>query len=240
MPHIKECYYFPHDSNARNDEKITWMRTVYGSEGYGWYWILIEMLRDQNDYKLNYGNKYACNALALQLQCNADAAHKFIEDCINEFNLFESDGEFFWSNSLIRRMKNKDEKSEKARQAALSRWDKKCNADAMQTQCDSNASKVNKSKVNKKDILPKPEKIKFADDVTMTEEEHRKLVEKLGEQKTADMIERLSLYKGSTGTKYKSDYKTILSWINKDKEKQRAEQVKPKYTSSVPPGFRVV
>lgn len=43
-------------------------------------------------------------------------------------------------------MEKKDEKSEKARQAALSRWEKKPNANAMQTQCDSNANKVKESK----------------------------------------------------------------------------------------------
>lgn len=75
--------------------------------------------------------------------------------------MFVSDGEFFWSETLIRRMQQYTEKSEKARKAAKARWAKSSNdkeseqtqcdrnANAMQTQCDRNASKVNKSKVNK-------------------------------------------------------------------------------------------
>jgi hypothetical protein len=159
----KDAYYFPHDSNARNDPKILAMRSVYGSEGYGWYWMIIEMLREQTDYKIKI-NKYTWNALAMQMQCTADAAQEFAYACINEFELLHSDGEYFWSESLLRRMKNYDEKSEKARKAALARWAKssngadpsdskqeqsECNADAMQTHSERNASKVNKSKVNK-------------------------------------------------------------------------------------------
>ncbi|MDQ7860585.1 DUF4373 domain-containing protein [Peribacillus frigoritolerans] len=53
----KDAYYFTHDSNARHDPKVTAMRGVYGSEGYGWYWMLIEMLRESNDYKLDMHSK---------------------------------------------------------------------------------------------------------------------------------------------------------------------------------------
>ncbi|GAB7387404.1 hypothetical protein BSNK01_12400 [Bacillaceae bacterium] len=163
---MKDAYYFPHDSNARNDTKILSMRSVYGAEGYGWYWIIIEMLREEKDYKIKM-SKYVWNALAMQMQCDCNAAKKFVEDCINEFELFKSDGEYFWSESLIRRMKNKDEKSEKARKAAIARWEKSSNdaasedfdenedeqcernADALQTHSERNAIKENKRKENK-------------------------------------------------------------------------------------------
>lgn len=67
-------------------------------------------------------------------------------------------------------------------------------------------------------------KIKYADFVTMTEEEYQKLVIKFGEQGATDKIENLSLYKGSKGAKYDSDYLTILSWerkSEKDKPKEK-------------------
>lgn len=62
-------------------------------------------------------------------------------------------------------------------------------------------------------------KIKYADFVTMTKEEYQKLIEQFNERGTKDRIERLSLYKGSTGKKYASDYLTILSWERKNKDK---------------------
>ena len=46
----KDAYYFPHDCNARNDPKILALRSVFGAEGYGVYWMLIEILREQPDY----------------------------------------------------------------------------------------------------------------------------------------------------------------------------------------------
>lgn len=62
--------------------------------------------------------------------------------------------------------------------------------------------------------------------VSLTEEEYQKLIDQFGESGTQDKMERLNLYKGSTGRKYDSDYMTILSWERKNKkdapeEKQR-------------------
>ncbi|MFS8215588.1 DUF4373 domain-containing protein [Paenibacillus polymyxa] len=126
---MKEAYYFSHDSNARHDPKITAMRGVYGSEGYGWYWILVEMMRESDGYKLDMRSKYAYYAFASQMQCDSDTAHKFIQDCITEFDLFAADETHFWSASLLRRMEKKEEKSEKARKAAEARWGKKTASD---------------------------------------------------------------------------------------------------------------
>lgn len=58
-----------------------------------------------------------------------------------------------------------------------------------------------------------PEKIKYAEFVRMTEEEHRKLVEQYGENATARMITVLDNYKGQSGKTYKSDYRAILNWV---------------------------
>ncbi|BBI32456.1 DUF4373 domain-containing protein [Cohnella abietis] len=122
---MKEAYYFSHDSNARHDPKIIPMRGVYGSAGYGWYWILIEMMREANGYKLDIQGKYIWNAYAQQMGCNSpEEACSFINDCINEFNLFSSDEHSFWSESLIRRMGKREEVIEKRKLAANARWNK--------------------------------------------------------------------------------------------------------------------
>ena len=56
-------------------------------------------------------------------------------------------------------------------------------------------------------------KINFADNVLMSNAEHETLVKKYGEEKTRLYIDKLSNYKASTGKKYKSDYRAILSWV---------------------------
>lgn len=152
---MKEAYYFAHDCNARNDTKILAMRSKYGSEGYGWYWMIIEILREQSDYKLK-NDKYLSVTLAMQMQCDCNAVALYIAECINEFELFQTDGEYIWSNSLIRRMKSRDIKSEKAKKAAEARWNKTSengeDTDAMQPQCECNAIKEKKRNKKKRNI----------------------------------------------------------------------------------------
>lgn len=62
----------------------------------------------------------------------------------------------------------------------------------------------------------------YAENVTLTEEEYGKLSEQFGSDGAKGKIENLSLYKGSTGKKYASDYLTILNWARKE------EKTKPK------------
>jgi hypothetical protein len=213
----KEAYYFSHDANARQDPKILAMMSVYGPEGYGWYWILVEMLREQSDFVLDKQGKYTFNAIAMQMHCNKDTAEKFVHDCINEFSLFDTDGNKFWSNSLLRRMAMKEEISQKRKKAAEKRWsNQEEDANGMQMHSKSNANgmqgkerKVKESKVNKN---------KYADYVSMTQQEYEKLVIQFGETGANERIVNLNLYKGSKGVKYKDDYLTILSWERKNKK----------------------
>jgi hypothetical protein len=137
---MKEAYYFSHDSNARHDPKITAMRGVYGSEGYGWFWILVEMMRESDGYQLSMQGKYVWNAFASQMNADASQAQQFIEDCIHEFDLFRSDGSFFWSESLMKRMEKRDEKSKKAAESARKRWENS-KKDANASEDNANASK---------------------------------------------------------------------------------------------------
>lgn len=68
-----------------------------------------------------------------------------------------------------------------------------------------------------KDIIPK---INFSEFVSLTEEEHQKLIAEHGEPKTTRMIGILNNYKGSSGKKYKSDYLAILNWVIKRVEEE--------------------
>ncbi|WMT42810.1 DUF4373 domain-containing protein [Paenibacillus sp. D2_2] len=162
---MKEAYYFSHDCNARHDPKMTAMRAAYGAEGYGWYWMLIEMMMESSDYKLDMQSKYTFNAFALQLQSETMQMQKFVQDCINEFELFVSDGQFFWSKSLLRRMEKRKKTSEKRSEAANKRWSNanasKSDANAMQN--DAKESKGKESKVNEniKDICVSDESNKY-------------------------------------------------------------------------------
>jgi len=65
----------------------------------------------------------------------------------------------------------------------------------------------------------KGEKTKFLDSVYLTQKQYKNLIDLLGQKKADDMIERLDLYVGSKGDKYKDHYKTILNWLKRDEDK---------------------
>ena len=116
----KKTFFFSHDANARNDEKILAVRMKHGMEGYGIYFAIIEKLLESTDYILlkDY------NMIAFELRTSAEKAKSVIED----FGLFEFTecGKLFYSKSLIDRMDALEEKRDKRREAgkkgAESRW----------------------------------------------------------------------------------------------------------------------
>lgn len=112
----KEAYYFSHDSNARNDEKIIELRMIHDWSGYGIYWAIIEMLRDSETYTL----KKKLKSLAFELRTSEEVIKSIIED----FDLFDFNEFEFWSNSLKTRMEIKNKKSKKMSEIASKRWEK--------------------------------------------------------------------------------------------------------------------
>lgn len=138
----KDTFYFSHDYNARSDEKIVKLLSLHGMAGYGVFWAIVENLyNNENRLELDY------EKIAFQLHIDDK---KIIESVINDFKLFKISEDNFSSKSVARRLKERDNKSEKARQSAFQRWNKedanasKNDANAMRTQCDSNAIKERK------------------------------------------------------------------------------------------------
>ena len=107
----KEAYYFSHDSNARNDEKILAVRMRHGAEGYGVYFMILERLLDSTKYM----SVKDYNVIAFDLRVSASVIKSVIED----FGLFvfTDDGKHFYSESLIRRMQPLDNLREQRRAA---------------------------------------------------------------------------------------------------------------------------
>lgn len=86
-----------------------------------------------------------------------------------------------------------------------------------------------KDKEEDKDIVtphvpPTEPKVQWAEYVSMTNAEHQKLLDTHGPVDTARLIEILDNYKGSSGKKYKSDYRAILSWVEDRLEEEKKRQ----------------
>jgi hypothetical protein len=133
----KNTFYFSHDYNTRNDEKIKELIFNYGMSGYGIYWSIIEELyQNTNVLHLNY------ERIAFELRADISS----IKSIINDFNLFVISGENFSSLSVQKRLDERNNKSEKARLSVNKRWS---DTNVLQTKYDSNTIKERKGKEKK-------------------------------------------------------------------------------------------
>lgn len=108
--------FFSHDSDAFYDEKIVGMRADYGFESYALWWFIIERMRKEEDFKLDY-NKKIFRSIKVLTGTTIDV-EKFINDCINEYELFILENEKFYSKSFLNRMNLMIEKQQKKSEQA--------------------------------------------------------------------------------------------------------------------------
>lgn len=97
--------YFGHDYGARYSPGLIALQIAMGAVGLALFWCLIEMLWENVGY-------YPCvyEAISYQLRwATPDDVRRVVE----EFDLFQTDGKLFWSDSVLRRMKIRDDISEK-------------------------------------------------------------------------------------------------------------------------------
>ena len=145
----KNTFYFSHDYNTRNDEKIKELIFNYGMSGYGIYWSIIEELyQNTNVLHLNY------ERIAFELRSDVSS----IKSIINDFNLFVISGENFSSLSVQKRLDERTNKSEKARLSVNKRWS---DTNVLQTKYDSNTIKERKGKEKKVIYTPNIDEVEM-------------------------------------------------------------------------------
>lgn len=112
---MKDVFWFKHDSNARNDIKIQALRHDYGVAGYGMFFMIIEIMRESDNNRLPYNKKFSMVGIARDLGVEVGLLSAFIESCINDYELFVCDCEYFWSESLNQRLHEHEIAKEKRR-----------------------------------------------------------------------------------------------------------------------------
>lgn len=134
----KDTFYFSHDYNARNDEKIKMLIRKHGMMGYGVFWAIVEDLyNNANALRTDY------EGIAYDLRLHSD----IVKSVVNDFDLFQINGDYFGSSSVQARLDQRNEKSLSARKSASYRWNKKEeDANALQTLSEGNAKKERKGK----------------------------------------------------------------------------------------------
>lgn len=109
-------YYFPHYIGARNDNKILKLRRVLGLEGYAIYFMLLEVLREQNDFK------YPIHGIS-ELEFEFRVSKEKISTVVFDYELFTVDKQKrFFSPKLIEYLQPYLDKVERAKAAINKRW----------------------------------------------------------------------------------------------------------------------
>ena len=224
----KDAFYFPHFCNARHDRKLKRVQKELGIEGYGIYFMLLEILREQTDLR------YPLSEIDL-LADEFGTSEQKVKVVICNYDLFQVDeNQNFFSFKMIIYLQPYFEKSERAREAANKRWNN-ANAytNAIEMQSNSNASKVNKTKVKETKLNKiKESKINIREHVFILQSELDKLNSEFLEHEVNWMLDKLNDYKASKGVQYKSDYHAINMWVKKAFEKEKKDFIKDNNTFS--------
>jgi len=127
----KKAYYFSHDANAHEDEKIVVLMSEYGAQGYGWWWLIVETLFNQEGNYLDMSKKTAIPLLhRVMWDCEKEKVADFI-DFLVEIELLLKDGTKFYSKSLSQRVEKFDKIRESRKKAANARWGKRKDDDSL-------------------------------------------------------------------------------------------------------------
>lgn len=165
----KQTYYFSHDGNARNDDRIIAVRLNHGMEGYGIYFAILERLLESSDFM----SVKDYNIIAFDLRVSAGLVKKIVEDY--ELFSFSDDGKYFYSESFNRRMIPLEElrvkRSEAGKKGNAKRWN---NPDDI---AERSQSDIKKSQRKEKEIKEKENKVKGYEDFSFEflEEDYKEL-----------------------------------------------------------------
>ena len=80
--------YFPHDTDAVNDEKIEALRALYGNDGYAFYFILLERIYRTENVELDIKTEQMKRILAKKIQISKQKFEKMLLTAF-EFELFD-------------------------------------------------------------------------------------------------------------------------------------------------------
>lgn len=224
---MKKTYYFSHDFNARNDIKLQELLRKMGYEGLGLYWCIVEMLYEQEGkIKLTQ-----CDSIAYAMRTDINKIKQLIDV------VFEKNNEFFWSNSVLNRIKMRKEKSNKAKISIMNRWGNEpkkrnttTNTNVIRTYDKRNTikeskvkeSKVNKNKINKEKEIKEKENYSLK---SLTDNEFLEISRKYGvplafvRSKFDDLVNWHE--KNPKKNHYENYYRGLMTWVKKDAMERR-------------------
>ena len=193
---MKDTYYFSHDYNPTSDPKIQALIGEYGAVGYGIFWRIVEMLHEDELHKLQC-KKYIYLALAKQMLTSVEQVESIIKNCIDTYELFKTDGDFFWSERVMRNINKRTELSNKRSKAGKMSAEMRkisTNVEQVSTSVQQNPTKERKVKENK-----------------VNENKEKKEIK---ETISKDIVQKKVDAKASTLTRRDEFYKSLIPFLS--------------------------
>lgn len=216
-PRKQTVDYFPHFVTTDSRTKFI-LEQSWGNDGYAFWFKLLELLGRSEGHYYDLSTTANDKYLMALMKIEESVIYEILETLADLGNIDKElwqERRIIWCQSLVDNLQ--DVYSKRTVSAPKKPFGEEQPEEAEKEQEKPKAVKKKKEPgtEEKKKRPKKPEvpKIKYAEFVSMTEEEYGKLIEKYGEAKTKRAIEILDNYKGSKGKTYKNDYRAILSWV---------------------------
>jgi hypothetical protein len=110
---MKETYYFKHDYNATQDPKIMMLLSKAGLNGVAMYWILIEILHQQNDSLISFESYLGFINFYCAFDRTKAGGEEMIAKALIEVGLFKKEGDFIVSKRVLANKLDRDLMREK-------------------------------------------------------------------------------------------------------------------------------
>ena len=224
--------WFKHLTDAMDDLFVKDLERKYGDSGYAFWFKTLELI----------GNHGEAGKLEISWANYLEKLHKRRTQVELMLNFCSTSGKLsvmFSEDNVIIECKKFAEYSDN-----YTKYGKTLQSDFKEPSKQEEEEEVEVDKKEKKIKSAKKKegivKAKYGDDVFLTEEEHRKLIDKLGSESRAKIcIEILDNAKGAKGYVYKSDYKAILSWVIGELEKRENGGFKKTIKPEPPSGLSI-
>lgn len=118
-------WYFSHDKNARNDSKIKFLINKFGIQGYAHFFMLLEVLAESKDYKIDRNNEIQMQLVASELYTTTENVKDFVFTCVGLGLLEMEDDKYFYSQRLSNHLNLVDETSKKRTESLKKNWEKR-------------------------------------------------------------------------------------------------------------------
>lgn len=122
----------------------------------------------------------------------------------------------YYNERLMQEMNDRAHKSSNLSANAKKRWENRSKSNAIAKPKHMPIENENENEIRVKTKRTTKTTNTNPPEVRLSDSDRAQLIDKLGKHGSADYIERLDLYIGSKGDKYKSHLKTILAWWKKD------------------------